>query len=570
MEEKKKGEQIAGITYGNIQTSKKLVDEKMFATPKGHGFAAEKANHLYDQFAEGDFFEQRVIHVGAEIDPQTGHIIKDGADRIVNGVQIQTKYCKTGSKCIEECFKDGKMKYMIEGETKPMQIEVPSDKYNEAVRAMENRIRKGEVPGVTDPNEAVNIVRKGHFTYAQAQNIAKAGTVESIVYDSVHGLIIAAPAFGLTALLTFAHSVWQGDSYEVALKKTMYAGLNVAGTTFAISVLSSQIMKSALKNSVDALGGKMVDLLGKKATKLIASSINGGKQVTTAAGKKLVAQYLGKDIVTGTVTVVVLSAKDITDIFRGRISGGQFIKNVSTVTASVVGGTAGKIGGAAAGAAIGTAIAPGVGTVIGSKIGGAIGTVTGGMVAGKMASSVADQLIEDDSEQLLRITEIAFAKLCRDYMVSAKEAECIADRMNDVLDEKELKEMYQSINQMEYANSVLEPIFEDEVKRRKHIVLPSDEEMINSLKIVLEELADEEERKEEEKVICENCGKKLGPHNKFCTGCGMELKSHNCITCPECGTEYKIKLNFCRKCGKKYSNGGTFVWQNFADNVELN
>lgn len=59
---------------------------------------------------------------------------------------------------------------MVDG--KPMQIEVPSDKFDAAVQAMEEKIREGKIPGVTDPNEAKNIVRKGHFTYQQAKNIA--------------------------------------------------------------------------------------------------------------------------------------------------------------------------------------------------------------------------------------------------------------------------------------------------------------------------------------------------------------------------------------------------------------
>ena len=552
MSEKKKNEQIVGIAHGNIKISKKLNDEKMFSTPKGHGFAAERANHLYDKFTEGDFFGQgKVKHIGEDIDPQIGRIIKNGADRIVNGVEIQTKYCKTGSKCISECFENGKMKYTIDGGTKPMQIEVPSDKYNEALSAMENRIKRGEVPGVTDPKGAVNIVRKGHFTYAQTLNIAKAGTVESLVYDSVNGIIIAVPVFGLTALLTYANSIWQGDNHEVALRKTVYAGLNVAGTTFAISVLSSQISKSTLKTSVDAISGKVVDLLGKKATNLIASSINGGKQVSATAGKKLVTQYIGKDIITGTVTIVVLSAKDISDIFRGRISGEQLIKNVTNVTASVVGGTVGKIGGAAVGAAIGSAIAPGAGTVIGTKIGETVGTISGGIIAGKISSVATDQLIENDAEKLLRITEIAFGKLCRDYLVSAKEAEYIADRMNEVLDENTLKEMYQSLNSMEYACSVLEPIFEETVKSRAHIEIPSNIDMIKCLKSVLEELADKKEVTNTEMITCIHCKKSVHFHNTFCTGCGKKLKQSSTFQCSACGAEYIEKLNYCKQCGEK-------------------
>ena len=68
--------------------------------------AAERANHLYDKL--------------------TGHNAKivgddnakNGADRIVDGVYIQSKYCATGSRCVNECFEnDGKgaFRYMNNG-----------------------------------------------------------------------------------------------------------------------------------------------------------------------------------------------------------------------------------------------------------------------------------------------------------------------------------------------------------------------------------------------------------------------------------------------------------------------
>ena len=70
--------------------------------------------------------------------------VKDGADRLVDGVQIQSKYCKTGGKCVSECFRDGKFRY-INPDGTPMKIEVPADKYDAAVASMEERIRRGEV-----------------------------------------------------------------------------------------------------------------------------------------------------------------------------------------------------------------------------------------------------------------------------------------------------------------------------------------------------------------------------------------------------------------------------------------
>ena len=65
-----------------------------------------------------------------------------------------------------------------------MQIEVPSDKYDSAVQAMENRIKNGQIPGVSDPGKAKEIVRRGAFTYEQVRNIARFGTVQSLTYDA--------------------------------------------------------------------------------------------------------------------------------------------------------------------------------------------------------------------------------------------------------------------------------------------------------------------------------------------------------------------------------------------------
>lgn len=62
-----------------------------------------------------------------------------------------------------------------------------------------------------------------HFTYEQARNIAKTGTVESLTYDSVNGAIIATSAFSISAMITFATSVWNGDGFEIALQNAAFS-----------------------------------------------------------------------------------------------------------------------------------------------------------------------------------------------------------------------------------------------------------------------------------------------------------------------------------------------------------
>ena len=53
---------------------------------QGHGFAGEKLNNLYDK------------HSGKDATIIGGDNAKNGADRLVDGVNIQTKYCATGSR----------------------------------------------------------------------------------------------------------------------------------------------------------------------------------------------------------------------------------------------------------------------------------------------------------------------------------------------------------------------------------------------------------------------------------------------------------------------------------------
>lgn len=485
------GATIGGIVYGNVSNASTIYGSDKFATPRGHGFAAEQANHLYDKIANADFFGQgKVKLVGEEIDPNTGRIIKNGADRIVNGTNIQTKYCNSGSKCISECFENGKFRYM-NADGSPMQIEVPSDKYEAAVQAMKNRIENGEVPGVTDPNEAENIVRKGHFTYNQVKNIAKAGTVESITFDAVNGAIIATSAFGISAVLAFATSVWNGEDFDVALKNASYTGLKVGGTTFVTAVLASQLSKAGLNSALVSSSEAIVSIMGPKASAMLVNAFRSGTNIYGAAAMKSAAKMLRGNAITGTVSVAVLSSVDVVNIFRGRISGKQLFKNVTNTAASVAGGTAGWVGGATAGAAIGSAI-PIIGTAVGGFIGGLLGSFAAGAVSSKATNAVLGAFIEDDADEMVRIIEGEFQTLASDYLLNQAEAEAVIDALKDDLNGKTLKDMFASANREAFADDLLTKHIREEVAKREKIVMPSDEAMKNSLKTILEELADSE------------------------------------------------------------------------------
>ncbi|OUS68722.1 hypothetical protein B1748_33095 [Paenibacillus sp. MY03] len=370
-----------------------------------------------------------------------------------------------------------------------MQIEVPSDMYDAAIQAMENRIRNGQVPGVTDLAEAKNIIRKGHFTYEQARNIARFGTVESIVYDAVNGAIISLSAFGISAAISFAVAIWNGEDFDKAIKTATHAGLKVGGTAFITAVLSSQLSKAGLNSALVVSSEAIVKVMGPKASALLVNAFRSGTNIYGAAAMKSAAKLLRSNAITAGVSFVVLSSVDVVNIFRGRISSAQLFKNMTNTAASVSGGTAGWVGGAAAGAALGSAV-PFIGTAIGGLVGGLAGAFAGGSLAGKASDSLLGMFIEDDVNKMLWIMEERFKQIAEDYLLSGSEVEQVVESLKNELTGATLKDMFASNNHRQFANNLLVAHVENVVQKRRLVRLPSDEQMILGLRGVLEEIAD--------------------------------------------------------------------------------
>ena len=474
---KNKNIEIAGTTFGNVSNASTISGEVKFGAERGHGFAAERVNHLHDKSMGKD-----ALLVGDDN-------IKNGADRMVNGASIQSKYCSSGSKCIQECFDNGKFRYFNPDGT-PMQIEVPADKYNDAVKAMQARIRKGEIPGVKDPSEAKNIVKKGFLTYEQAKNVARFGTIESITYDAVNGAIIGTTTLGITAAITFALSIWNGDDFETAVSNAVASGLKVGGISFATAVLAGQMTKAGTYSLVAGASGKIVQMIGPKGSALLVNAFRSGTNIYGAAAMKSAQKLLGSNLITAGASIVVLSSIDIVNIFRGRISGAQFFKNLVNATASVGGATAGWAGGAAAGVAAGSVFGP-VGTAVGGFIGGLLGAFGGGAAAGTISSSVMDELIEDDAKEMVGIIEEEFKEIVVNYLLNKEESEKLADSLSKKIDGSILKDMYASNNHCRFAKNLIEPEAEEIAKNRKYIKLPNVKQIANGLKKVLEHVEEQ-------------------------------------------------------------------------------
>ena len=451
----------AAIGSGVAASAEHYADNVILHAQRGHGFAAEKANHLADVLSG-----KRARRVG-------GDNRLDGPDRIVNGLAIQTRYCQTGKKCIASCFRNGKFRYM--GGNGPMLIEVPSDKYVAAVQAMKSRISKGQVPDVSDPAQAKTIVRKGWFTYDQARNVAKSGSIEGLTYDAANGVRLAGTAMGVSAAIVFAVSVWNGEDAVDALGKACVAGLKVGSLAWVTSILAAQVGRTGVEQGLRGTTDWVVWQLGPKATSWIANGLYEGAPIYGTSAANRLSKVLRGNLVSGAAAVMVLSAADLIRLLRGRMSVRQMLKNLTSTAVGVAGGSVGWLLGSAAGASIGSEI-PRVGPRLGRAIGGITGAIVFGSGASRAAGAVLDRFIEDDAEEMMGIIEESFGELAHRYVLGEREANAVLDRLLGTDDlSGRLRDMFAAEDRPEFAREWLSALVRQQAGQRAPVGLPSEQ-----------------------------------------------------------------------------------------------
>ena len=463
---------IGTYVTSEARSAKELTNQaRWMSHPKSaHGYAAEEANSFYDN-----------LHgIKSEV---TGYDnVKNGADRVIfdrNGskILIQDKYYSTAARSVDACFDEttGQFRY-IDGDGKPMLIEVPADQYDDCVQLMKTKIAEGKVAGVTDINEAENLVKKGNLTYKQAVNLTKAGNIDSLKYDAAHSCVTAATAFGIGTTIDFIIRIHNGEDWSTAAKNSAITGLKTGSKAFAISVITLQLSKTGIVNLFAPGAEALVKVCGKPFAEALlkAYAYNApGQAANTAAANLLKTQALAQS-----VTLIVMSVPDIIDVIEGRISAAQMIKNFGVTLTGLVGGTVGY----GAGSFVGGSILPGLGNVVG----GVIGSVTGGALATYLAELGFDQFIVDDAEKMMAIIETEFCNLGDEYLINEDEAASIADQIGTVFNEDVLKDMYQSKDKNAFAKEKLTVLFDEMNSNRETIHVPTDTEMRYALKDSLE------------------------------------------------------------------------------------
>jgi outer membrane lipoprotein SlyB len=445
---------------------------KYYNQKSGHGFAAEDANHLADLFAGKP----------ASVVGRSNKL--NGADRLVGATALQSKYYRTAQQTLAAAFDGPSGNYRYTGQL----LEVPKDQHAEVVRLMRGKISAGRVPGVTDPAKAPELVRQGSITYGQARNTARAGNIESIIFDAKTQSVTAACTFGMSFAVTFAMATLNGKSYRDAVREASLAAVQVGGTAFLTGILASQFLRtrSAAVSAVairSLLKKVPCDSLGRKILEALACGA-AGQPLAGAAAINHLAKALRSNILTAAIATAVTSTPDFYRAFFARtISRKQLIKNVAVNAAGAAGGTAGWFAGAAGGAAIGTAVAPGVGTTVGAVLGGIAGAFGMGAGCAIGTKRVADILIEDDAEAMISLLRRRLAKIAESYLLTPREVELLGKEANRRADAKWLRELFRenSASRRRANKFILDeftPFVERMLRRRPKLRLPGKEKII--------------------------------------------------------------------------------------------
>ena len=403
---------------------------------QGGGYGAEYGNNTIDRLMGKD-----VVNAAQQLD-ESGKQIKNGADRIVNDVEIQTKYYKTPRETVNAAFgPDGNAKYIrTDGTGKMMQIEVPRDQYQAAVDVMQEKMNEGKVPGVEPGEDARNYVKKGAMTYSAAQKVACAGTIEGLKIDFENGIVYSKSVAGISGLISFSMEYWKtGDTSKAAQ----------AGVRTVVQVLGSAGLQAAIAGQI-----KREYFLNKQLNNPINTLAN---NISKRMGWNL--QNVSNNISTGVITF----GPDIVRNIQGKISNEQLLKNISVTAAGFAAGKLIKV------------LQGGTPLSIAASVGATI-----------LVQAFLDNRIEDDTQKMYRVLKLVFLDEVMVLDLTSEEVQQVAELSIANKDLKKiLPKMYQADNPEKFARKLVVDAIMSVMQRRCTITKEIENEALN---IVLSEL----------------------------------------------------------------------------------
>lgn len=469
---KSKIEKIAGEVVGSLKTTQDIENKTQWNRAKSRGatgFAAEDANSANDYFH------------GRKVDDVGRSCKKDGADRIVDGIPIQTKYYDTARKTVDAAFDGTTGLYRYYENEEPMLLEVPKDQYAQALTQMRTKIEDGKVPGVSDPGKAEDIVKEGYVTYKQARNIAKAGNIDSLQFDVKMSMVSTASSFGISFIVNFAILKYKKIKTGDALKISFVEGVKTGGIALVVSVLSRQILRTSIGRGLAVFSTKMSkgtinafygSSLGKGVVHKMAMMIC-EKPVYGVVAKNVAIKFVRTNVIVNVAYVLVNTVPDFLKFMDGRLSW----KELTVSIASSITGISAFVVGAKLGAKI-----PGPAPVkfVASMLAGTLGALA--------TTDIISRLLKTEKEKSeYDVIQEAVKELCSDYLI-VDEFEfdlCMHEiQRRDIIDDDliaHIRARKTMDGQRVYVYNKFKACFSYIIEKRNKISIPGEQQFVDEI-----------------------------------------------------------------------------------------
>lgn len=189
----------------------------------------------------------------------------------------------------------------------------------------------------------------------------------------------------------------------------------------------------------------------------------GKSALSGSANSRRLSRVMNNPVLGSALTYTIYSVPETYNLITKKISTAQYVKNMYSLSSSIVGGAGGT---AATGMMLaeissttGTAIAPGVGTVI-----GAAGGFVGGVVGATAANMISGIFKEDDIDSFTRMFNAYLSCMICEYLMDEARTDLLIHKL-DSIDKKEFKSLMEATwkakEQEKVIRDFLEKYFED-------------------------------------------------------------------------------------------------------------
>jgi hypothetical protein len=390
------------------------------------------------------------------------------------------KYNSTAQRCVDSCLNYGEIRH-INMDGSAMKVEIPQDKYEEAVRDIEKRIFNKETSPNVKIEDAVELLKKGNVTYTQAKTLAKEGKIEGLSYYEIDGSIESDGILGLSGMVEYALAIWDGLSREEALIKGITRTMRVFDTYFIDCLkISDESKKDEYKRFVKSNNITENDE-EIKLYRYPTSSINYENMYNSIDIKNYKKNSLvNTSEIVGTITNAIFSSTDMKNVLLGDTSSKSFIKKIIVILLGILGGTLGWIFGSYVGGII-ASIIPFIPLKVASISGGIIASLLIVMIFIGVSRLLLDRYIKDDAKEIIDIFNQELQIVEIENMLTSKEVSLILKHITNDNIPNLLRGMKGSVNKRVTASTMINKECRFILDARKHIVIPSEHEIINIL-----------------------------------------------------------------------------------------